>query len=115
MIEPHNKVVVAHQGAPIVNSDLVSMRKEGDVVLLLVDLKSKYCETMGTVFDNNEGPGIMIAANERSLYLDETKDIEEDTTIMFPGCKDYEVFASGIGRYTLVVCLVKRPVYEKFT
>lgn len=101
------EIKIVTQGAPVINAGSV-YSKGADVVALEIDLHSKYCEVSAT--SGGEFPGIFIDANERSLELDKTKSVEESTFIEFPQYAGWNVWCSGIGRYTLSVCLVRNNI-----
>ena len=91
------------QGAPIVNVDNVSIRKQcKDVVLLEVDLASKCCEVF-----THSGKDIFISANDFSSHLSENVEREKMTVISLVGYEGWEIFLAEIARYTLRICLTR--------
>lgn len=91
------------QGGPVVNS-AAFYRKESRIVLIEVDLKSKYCRVGYTVTGNL--PAVGIFETPRSVNLDSSK-IGGYTEIVFPDFKDWNIYLANCSRYTLHVCLVK--------
>lgn len=99
------------QGAPVVNNGYVEQIGE-NVVAISIDLRSKYCDVISSFSSSNGSCGVLLAANERSLYLHKTKERDSFTQIEFPDFKNWSVFAWYLGRYTLNVCLVNKNVKE---
>ncbi len=99
------KVKIEHQGAPIVNTDNVhTVAQSKDIILLEIDMRSKYCEVMMHIHD--ECPSVLICKGEHSLHLND--DEEGTTELELCGYKEWNIFLAEILRYTLRVCLVKR-------
>ena len=96
---------IEEQGAPVINS-AYTVKQHDDVVLIELDMKSKYCDVNSG--SSNEGCFLFIQANEESLYLHKRKPKDSMTTIIFPMFKGFDVFALYSGRYTIRVCLFKR-------
>ena len=99
------KIDITNQGAPVINSGII-YKKSKDIVLIEIDLKSKYCNEVAYVGDKY--PGISISAIKESLYLKEDVDKDEPTIIKFPEFEGYYIYASTSGRYTINLCLLKR-------
>jgi len=97
---------IRKQGAPVVNGGYV-YRIGRNIVALEIDLKSKYCEVSISFKDSDGTCGLYITTNERSIHLNKKVSREEPTVLEFPDFIGWDVFAYGIGRYTLSVCLVK--------
>jgi hypothetical protein len=76
------EIKVLNQGAPIVNDGYVVASGE-NVVALHIDLRSKYCYVLGAFRSGNGETGLLISANGRSIYLDESKDRSTYTQISF--------------------------------
>ena len=101
------RCAVKHKGAPIINGGYVHEIGK-NIVALEIDLKSKYCE-VSCSFGGSDGTcGVYINANERSLHLNEKVNRDEPTVIEFTDFVGWDVFACGIGRYTLRVCLTRK-------
>jgi hypothetical protein len=101
------RCAVKHKGAPIVNGGYV--REIGkNIVALEIDLKSKYCEVSCSFGGSDETCGVYINANERSLHLNKYVKRDEPTALEFTDFVGWDVFACGIGRYTLSVCLIRK-------
>lgn len=99
------EISIVTQGAPEVSAGVVGYKKRRDIAIFEIDLRSKYCEVIAHFVNFEKCPGVMIDTSERSLHLHPTE--TGATVIEFPGFKGWSVFASGIGRYTLGVCLIK--------
>ena len=102
------KIKIKMQGSPIVNGGLVYEISE-NIVALDIDLKSKYCDVMSSFNGSDGSCGVLLAANERSLYLNDLVDKDSFTEIEFSDFKNWSVFAWYLGRYTLNVCLIRKP------
>lgn len=99
---------ISRQGAPVVNSVYLVCQHE-DVVVLNIDMKSKYCNVSCTGSNNHHGqsiPLILIGAIEESLCLHKNHERDDFTEITFPAYEGFAVMATGGGRYDIVVCLV---------
>ena len=99
---------IVEQGAPRIND--ASIVKEGEgFVAISIDFHSKYCEVIFHTSGSDVPPGIVIGANNNSLYLDKNQPSDKATEIVFPRWPTYHVFASCLAKYTLQVCLVEWP------
>ncbi len=98
---------ITYQGAPIVNPGVTYLKKYSDVVVLEVDLKSKWCDILAHSVSENNCPVIIVYANERSINLNKEVDRRMSTNIEFPEYKGWSIFLAEITRYTLRVCLIK--------
>ena len=100
-------IKIVRQGAPLVNSAHVLIGHR-DIKAIEVDLKSKRCTIEGDSNSFSQGkwgaPGILIGTDEYSLHLGKK---EGDTEIEFSGFVGWNIFAMGISKYTLRVCLIK--------
>lgn len=96
------EIKVVQPGAPIINDAWV-VYKTDRVILIEVDLKSKYCSV-----GSSSGNGVFIDANEHSLYLSEDYEREVSTWIEFPEAEGYSFFGSSSGRYTISLTFFKR-------
>lgn len=99
------EIKITTQGAPEIASGVVNYKKRGDIAIFEIDMRSKNCEVIAHFGSFVGEPGIMIDTTENSLHLHPAE--TGVTVIEFPGFKGWSVFASGIGRYTLRVCLTK--------
>lgn len=99
---------ITHQGAPLINTHITCMKRYSDVIVLVVDLKSKHCGVMAHSVGDDSCPAIIICANQRSLHLNEEVNSYEPTDIEFPEYKGWDIFLAEITRYTLRICLIKR-------
>lgn len=100
---------IRHKGAPVINDGYISELGE-NIVALIIDLKSKYCEVSCSFGGSDGSCGVYINANERSLSLNQNVQKDEPTAIEFSDFVGWDVFACGIGRYTLSVCLIKKGI-----
>jgi len=103
-------IIIKQQGAPITSDNCAWIYEKGlRIAALFISMTSKYVNIGGISggSGNDDGPGIMIDANERSLHLDESKNRDEFTFITFPKFKNWSIIATGTGRYDLYICLVK--------
>jgi hypothetical protein len=93
------------KGMPVVNHAIL-YKKNKNIVLIYVDLQSKYCiiDALGSDYDN--GPCIYIGINSGSLYLN-TKLKKCCTLIYFPEFKGWDIFSANINKYTIAVTLLK--------
>jgi len=108
MINPKEiKIKINSQGAPVVNNAVIYYQNN-KIVIIEVDMKSKWCQIDYTTGINSIG----IGATDRSCWLDKTKDKESYTEISFPEFKEYETWTCSLNRYTLRICLVKN-IYEE--
>jgi hypothetical protein len=101
---PETAIKIVQQGAPVINSAWV-VYKTDQVILIEVDLTSKYCEVGASC-----GNGVFIDPTEHSLYLDTFSDREAFTWVEFPEAKGYSFFGSSSGRYTVQLTFFKREV-----
>lgn len=98
---------IENQGAPIINYAYI-FEQTNNIVLIGVDLKSKYCEIDCTTGGDNEPIGVYISAGKETIRLNKDVDKEEPTKIIFPEFIGYDIFALSLSRYTLKVCLIKK-------
>lgn len=94
------------QGAPVVNDAHVF--KGGDeVVLVYVDLKSKYCTIGMGCYGTDRSPGLYINSDENCTNLNKGEGVESFTKITFPEFIGWDIFADAISKYTISICFVK--------
>lgn len=91
------------KGKIIVNDGIIISKSE-DIILVSIDLKSKYAKISSTGSDNDI-PTISLEADEDTLYIDENSSY--DTEIYFPDFAGYDIWACLLGRYTLNICFYK--------
>lgn len=96
--------LIKHQGDSSVNS-VVILHKTEDVVLLEVDLVTKYIGIAASC-----GNSFMIETFGHSLNKG---DGEGYTWIEIPEIKGYTFFSGSGGRYTLSVTFVKDSIYNE--
>lgn len=97
---------VIRQGAPIINSGNI-IRKSKNIVLLEIDLKSKYCE-VDCLFKDDEGNfGIHIGTTKHSIHLNTGVKKDEPTVIEFSNSNGWGIYLANISRYTLRICLIR--------
>lgn len=97
---------IISQGAVRVSHAYVE-RDYGDALLIYVDLNSKYAEVAFTGYGEDCGPQLSLIANEHTLHLDESKPLDDPTTIEFCEQKGWRIFSvDGPNRYTMNVTLV---------
>lgn len=101
------RCTIKHKGAPIINEGRV-LEIGKNIVALEIDLKSKYCEVSCSFGGSGGTCGVYVNANKRSLHLNEKVNRDEPTAIEFTDFVGWDVFACGIGRYTLSVCLTRK-------
>lgn len=84
-----------------------------DVVVVSITMESKYVDVCGHTSggmigtDCVSGPGIILGANERTLYKDDAHK-DKFTMIVFPDYADWECLADSTGRYDVIVVLVRK-------
>lgn len=105
------KFKIVTQGAPIVNGGCI-IEQGKNIVAIEIDLKSKYCE-VDYVFDDDKGVGIAIGTTEQSIKLKKGINRDESTQIILPDFIGWEVFACGMNKYTVKVCLIKERWNKK--
>lgn len=91
------------KGIIIVNDGIIISKSE-DIVLVSIDLKSKYAKISSTGLDNDI-PTISLEADEDTLYINDNSPY--DTEIYFPDFVGYDIWACSIWRYTLNICFYK--------
>lgn len=97
---------IVDQGAVRVNAATIE-RDCGSVVLVYVDLRSKYAEFGCVMHSSEDGPRIVLEASEHTLHLDEAKPRDAHTMIEFAEYPGWRVFATDVpSRYTMGVTLV---------
>ncbi len=97
---------IVEQGAVRVNAAAIE-RDCGSVVLVYVDLHSKYAEFGCVMHSDKDGPRIVLEASELTRHLDDTRPRESHTMIEFAEYPGWQVFATeGPARYTMGVTLV---------
>ncbi len=101
------KVVIERQGAPIVKEEAYIVNKTKDVALVLVDLKSKWCEVLCEMEGTDEAPALSICATERSTALDKKYHVDDDTKISFPAFKGWNMFCYDLTKYSLKIAFIK--------
>lgn len=101
------KIEITHQGAPVVNDGFI-IELGKNVCAVSIDMKSKYCQTAFSISGSNGECGIVIVTTEESLHLKKGVHRDDPTHLEFPQFKGWDVFASGIGRYTLRICFTKK-------
>ena len=99
-------VTVVSAGRVVVNKTAAIFKKSKNIVLLYVDMATKYAEA--SCYVSSDYPGVMLTATTHTLHVDKTKPDDADTYIEFRMYPGWDVFATNIGRYTMAVCLVKR-------
>jgi hypothetical protein len=99
-------MIIKDRGAPKINAAYDAVRYK-DVVVLDIDLASKYCEVLATG-SGTDGLDIFIQATDESLHLDETKPRDAWTKLSFPEFKGWEIACYTLSKYTLTVCFLKR-------
>ncbi len=95
------------RGRVIVNSACVHKRSR-NIMLVEIDLKSKYAQVYGY-----GDFCVALSADEHTLHVDKRKNPESLTSIEFPEFKDWSIYLSSVGRYTLSLCLVKNRKQRK--
>lgn len=96
------EIFIQHQGAPIYN-DFHVVRRTRHMVAISIDMHSKY-----TSIDAIAGHTLLVGTNERSMHLCTLADRNTYTWLRIEGLpKDFEVFATRGGRYTLNVVFLR--------
>lgn len=103
---------ISHQGAPLVNRGYIKEVGK-NIVAMEIDLGSKYCEAIFSLYEDNGTTGVVLCATERSLHLNEKTTRDDITTIVFPDFIGWDVFVCEVARYTLSVCLIKKESQPK--
>lgn len=101
------RCAIKHKGSPIINEGYVREIAQ-NIVALEIDLESKYCEVVCSFGGSDGTCGVYVGANDRSLHLNDKVERDEPTAIEFTDFVGWDVFACGIGRYTLSVCLTRK-------
>ena len=92
---------IREQGSVVVNNISVS-EFHGDIILIKVDLKTKWAE-VGCLCNDT---GLMLTTTDRSLY--NRSENKNDTWIDFEDSwPDYKIWLAQVTRYTLKVVLKK--------
>ena len=86
------KINIEMQGAPIAKEEAVIIKESKDIVLVIVDLRSKWCEVLCEMGGTDEAPALSICATERSTALDKKAHVNDDTKISFPTFKGWNMF-----------------------
>jgi len=98
-------IIIAHQGAPIVNDATLKLRHE-DVACIDIDLQSKYCEIIGSTNAIDGECKIYIGSSEHSFNLNVSYNRNEPTAIYFQDFTGWKIFATNSFRYTISVVLI---------
>lgn len=96
--------VIKKQGSIIVNNCWIHKRSD-DIVLLIIDCKSKYFDIIMTGYSSDGITSIFMDSNDRTL--NKSDEFIGPTEIEFPDYKGFRVFATNTGRYTCQICLSK--------
>lgn len=78
-----------------------------EVIAAYLDLQSKRAEILAICGSSDRGPGLMLRANEETLYIDEARK-GEATTVYFPSLNGWDVHCAELSRYTAAICFTKR-------
>jgi hypothetical protein len=90
---------IHHQGEPVVEGVSIFRRRK-DVVLLYIDMKTKYCTVPATSGGDDEDPP--------GLYLEVAGSLEDPTLVILTDFAGWDVFSvSDAGRYTIRLTLIK--------
>lgn len=90
---------IISQGGAIIESCSV-VHSESDVIVLLLSMKTKYCDVLGSCND----PGVIIGISEYSIHIGENREMTE---VSFPRYRGYEVVLADCSRYSCYVVLMK--------
>lgn len=100
------KIKTLNQGKPIINHG-VEFVKTSKMILLVVDLESKYCVVSAT--GGGDYPSVFIDSTNDSLHLKKLKRGENPLTLIeFPEYKGWMCWMAEISKYTLSVLLLKQ-------
>lgn len=95
---------IHHQGEPIVEGVSIFRRRK-DVVLIFIDMKTKYCTVLTTYGGDDEDPP--------GLYL-EVAGSENLTLLILTDFAGWDVFSvSDAGKYTIRLTLIKNNTIMK--
>lgn len=107
------KIKIQNQGAVLVNTNsAVALSKNKDLVAVIVDFKSKYCEVDAYSSGDKDVCAVLVGANKQSINLHKSKDMEESTKIIFVEYpeKKWKIFSANVSRYTLYICFIKNNI-----
>lgn len=97
---------ITKQGEILLDNKLYhSLIEHDDVVTFSISMDSKNCKVGAHIYDN-EVPGLVLCANEETLYLNEKKK-GVATIVMFTKFKGKTIRSVSSHRYTVNVTLVK--------
>lgn len=109
MKDKYITIKIRKQGAVLLNyKKALVIKDRKDIVLLLIDLKSKYIEEFSIhTYQGNilKECGLLLSPTDRSLYLH--KYLTNDTEIYFPDYAGWKIMMSSSSRYSIYVCLIK--------
>lgn len=98
---------VTNNGAVLVNSASIFRQADG-IVLIDVDLRSKYAECSSVGYGTGSAPTVFLSANKDTLHVDTNEHRDSMTVVEFPMFYGWQIYAAdGPSRYTLRVVLVK--------
>jgi hypothetical protein len=87
-------------------NDAILLREGDGIAAIEVDMRTKRAD-VGSFGSEDGVPNLHLHANEYSLYTD--TDHTGWTDVAFPDYKGWDIFAASVSKYTLSVCLVRRP------
>jgi hypothetical protein len=95
-MENEIKIKIVEQGSAVVNDGWIEREADG-IVLIKIDLGTKYCVFCGSSSGNNEPIGIWFSR----------PDTENSTKIELVeySSNKWELFAITISKYTISICL----------
>lgn len=100
------KYKIETQGQPVISNVIIS-KIYSDTILLIIDMESKNCGYsqlyMGS--GDNKIPGLIIDNGLECINLNDTE--YQDTEILFPELKGWNIFSVSSGRYSFNVTLTK--------
>jgi len=97
--------IISIQGKIMVNDPFVIYQCE-NIVLVSLDLKSKYAELDYIGADNNI-PFVILKSTESTINENQEVSLGNYTEIQFPDLDGWDIWATSIGGYTLNICFVK--------
>lgn len=98
-------LTVQTQGRVRVNFAYEYLRNP-DVVLVDIDLHTKYADVSGYSETGSGAPEIYLNAGGNAIHVDESTN--DETTISLDAFAGYDIFTADVKRYTLRVAMVRK-------
>ena len=86
------------------------LAKHEDVVLIFLDLRSKYIEVGAFTWSSiDEYPGIILDTTDKSMHLNENE-TEESVEVRFPEYAGFYVWNVDSSRYNVRITLLRKEI-----